>query len=617
MHATSARAVNTAAKSRPWREWAWLYLSNCIFTAVLQLGYVLGVPVGLHGTARLAFAMAMVSQAGFLNLIHALLTAWPLLCWRQRTPARFGAGILFALLQVAMLSDMVVFRLFHRHFDGEVWSILTTKGVGDSLRVDSASIVVATIVVFLFIGASVAFALWITPGLARRRLRFGLAAILIALLVERTAFATIDLWDISAVPTVHDTLPLYQPLTIKPLAKKFGYTDSEIYLTPNHLGWLQLPRRPLGLRPGAREPNILFIAVEGGRFDALDDQTMPNLSLFGRDSFRLAQNFSTGNDTRYGIFGLLYGIPGNYWVRALRQKISPPWFDLLAGRGYEFKLLSCGDLNYPGFRQTCFLRVAPALTDHWDTPRVDRDRAMTDNFLNYLAARAGQPARHPFFGFMFFDASHQPYEHPPEDSIHEGAKSGEINYWKLAVSPAGARALKGSYLNSLHYVDRQIGRVVKALQDQGEYDRTIIVVAGDHGEEFGESGQVGHGVSFNRFQTQTFAILHLPGEAPRVVNHLTSHVDFVPSVLAWMGITNVPGDYTTGMPIQGQEVRTWALLGGWQDSAMVNGTGITVFGHSPTRYLDLNYQELPRYDSRRASSAEIARALEDLRMFLK
>ena len=422
------RTANILTNPRPWREWAWLYLGNCIFTGVLQLGYVLGISIGLHGTARLAFVMAMVSQAGFLNLIPALLTAWPLLRWQHRTWARLCAGILFALLQVALLADIVIFRFYQRHFDSQVWSLLTTKGAGDSIRIDPASIVMATAIVFMLIGANMAFALWAAPRLAHRRLRFGLATILIALLVERTAFATIELSDNSAVLAVRDTLPLYEPLTIKSVANKFGYTCSEPYVTPNSLGVLELPLHPLGLRTDARKPNILFIAVEGGRADALDDKTMPNLSRLGRDSFRLTKHFSTGNETRFGIFGLFYGLPGNYWVRALKQKISPPWFDLLASRGYEFKIMSCTDLNFPGFRQTCFLKLAPAITDQWNAPHVDRDRLMTDGFLTYLADCAGRPAPpQPFFGFLSFDASHQPYEHPPEDSIYEGAKSGEIN----------------------------------------------------------------------------------------------------------------------------------------------------------------------------------------------
>jgi membrane-anchored protein YejM (alkaline phosphatase superfamily) len=612
------RTTNILTNPRPWREWVWFYLGNCIFTVVLQLGYVLGISIELHGSARLAFVMAIVSQAGFLNLIPALLTAWPLLRWRHRAWARLFAGAMFALLQVALLSDLVVFRLFQRHFDSQVWNLLTTKGASDSMRVDLASVMIATAIVFMLIGASMAFAWWVAPRLAHRRARFGLATILIALLVERTAFATIDLWDDSAVPTLRDMLPLYQPLTIKPLAKKFGYIGNETYVTQNNIGWLRLPKHPLGLRPEAREPNILFIAVEGGRSDALDDKTMPNLSQLSRDSFRLTKHFSSGNETRFGIFGLVYGIPGNYSLRAMEQRISPPWFDLLASRGYEFKIMSCTDLDFPGLRRTCFLKLAPAITDQWNSPHLDRDRLMTDNFLNYLMDRASRPApRHPFFGFVFFDASHQPYEHPPEDNIYEGAKSGEINYLKLTVSPAGAQALKGSYLNSLHYIDRQIGRIVKTLQDRGEYERTIIVVVGDHGEEFGELGHCGHGSSLNRFQTQTFGVLHLPEAAPHVIDHVTSHVDFVPSVLTWMGITNAPGDYTTGEPIQGRETRTWALIVSRKDTALSNGDSITIIKPSRTLYLDLSDHELPKDDPRRASSSEILQALQEIRSFFK
>jgi len=177
--------------------------------------------------------------------------------------------------------------------------------------------------------------------------------------------------------------------------------------------------------------------------------------------------------------------------------------------------------------------------------------------------------------------------------------------------------LKGSYLNSLHYIDRQIGRIVKVLQDRGEYGRTVIVVAGDHGEEFGELGHFGHCSSFNRFQTQTFGVLHLPGEAARAVNHVTSHVDFVPSVLTWMGITNALGDYTTGEPIEGKETRNWALLAGWQDTALFNKDSITIFKPTRTLYLDTSDHELSKDDPRRASSSEILQALQEIRLFSK
>jgi membrane-anchored protein YejM (alkaline phosphatase superfamily) len=621
MHGETGAATAPFWKQMPWREWAWLYLANCVFTVVLLSGYVIGLPTGLHGAGRMSFDLAVVSQAGFLNLTPALLAAWPLLRWSHRTWSRLLAGTVFALLQVALLVDIVIFRLFERHFDSLVWNVLTTKGAGDSVRVDTASVWISGTVILAVLGVCMALALWAAPRLVRWRPRFGFAVLLLALLVERTSLAVINLHDNSTVQIVRDTLPLYQPLTIKHLAKRFGYKrpPGDIRVAPDTGGALDLPKHPLGLMPGAREPNIVVIAIEGARADALDEKTMPNLSALGRDSFRLTKHFSTGNETRFGVFGLLYGLPGSYWHRALARRVSPPWLDLLVKRGYEMKILSCTDLNYPEFRQTAFVKLADAITDHWDAPHVDRDRLMTDAFLEYLAAHAARPApSHPFFGFLFFNASHQPYEHPPEDDVYESRlSSGEINYMKLTLSPETCQALKGSYLDALHYIDREIGRIVKALHDQGQYERTIIIVVGDHGEEFGELGRFGHTSSFNRFQTQTMAVLHLPGEPPRTIDHLTSHMDFLPSVLTWMGVTNALADYTTGLPIQGTNTRQSALVVGWETTALVKQDSITVFKPSRTLYVDMDYRELPRDDPRRPTGPEVVRALADLRAFSK
>jgi membrane-anchored protein YejM (alkaline phosphatase superfamily) len=621
MHNPRERMTAGVLNPHPWREWAWLYVVNCAFTLIIQSGYVLGLSTGLTGPARFGFAMAYVSQAGFLNLFPALLTAWPLRHWRQKTFARLFAGALYAVLQVSVLADIVIFRLFQRHFDSLIWNVLTTKGAGDSVRVNAVSVLTAAAAVLAVIGISMALALRVARGLVVCRLRLALMPLLIALLTERATLAMIDLWDNSAMQTVRDTLPLYEPLRIQGLAKSFGYKrpPGEVRVLPLSSGSLDIPKHPLGFGPEARTPNIIVMAIEGGRADSLDDKAMPYLSVLARDSFRLMKHFSTGNETRFGIFGLLYGLPATYWSRVLAQNMSPPWLDLLATRGYEFQILSCTDLNYPEFRQTAFVKLAASITDHWNAPHRERDRLMTDRFLGYLSDRASHPnPSRPFFGFLFFDASHQPYEHPPEDDVFESRlQSSEINYAKLAVSPAAAQALKGSYLDSLHYIDREIGRILKALQDTGEFQRTIIIIVGDHGEEFGEVGHFGHTSSFNRFQTQTFGVMHLPGEPPRIVDHLTSHASFVPSVLTWMGVTNALEDYTTELPIQGTDSHQSAVIAGWSNSALVKEDSITVFKQYRTLYLDKDYQELPKDDPRRLSARETLQALNQMRAFLK
>jgi membrane-anchored protein YejM (alkaline phosphatase superfamily) len=130
----------------------------------------------------------------------------------------------------------------------------------------------------------------------------------------------------------------------------------------------------------------------------------------------------------------------------------------------------------------------------------------------------------------------------------------------MGAAKAASR-LKNSYLNSLHYVDRQIARVVRRLQESGELDQTVILVAGDHGEEFAECGHFAHTGSFNKYELQTLCVLRLPGEAPAEIKKTTSHLDLMPTILAWMGVTNAPEDYSCGFPIQGSKTSPYLVVG--------------------------------------------------------
>ena len=49
------------------------------------------------------------------------------------------------------------------------------------------------------------------------------------------------------------------------------------------------------------------------------------------------------------------------------------------------------------------------------------------------------------------------------------------------------RALKAQYYGMISEVDSQLGRVVRALEERGEWDDTLVVITADHGEQLGFS----------------------------------------------------------------------------------------------------------------------------------
>jgi len=64
------------------------------------------------------------------------------------------------------------------------------------------------------------------------------------------------------------------------------------------------------------------------------------------------------------------------------------------------------------------------------------------------------------------------------------------------IQPDLARSLKHAYLASTSYVDAQIGLLLKALEESGLRDNTVIVVWGDHGWHLGDMGVWGKATNY-------------------------------------------------------------------------------------------------------------------------
>jgi choline-sulfatase len=94
------------------------------------------------------------------------------------------------------------------------------------------------------------------------------------------------------------------------------------------------------------------------------------------------------------------------------------------------------------------------------------------------------------------------------------------------------------YDNAIHWVDSAIGHLVAEIDARGLRERTLIVVAADHGEAFGEHGREGHARDIYGEVTTTPWILSLPFrlEPGIVVQGPTENVDVWPTLLDLLGL---------------------------------------------------------------------------------
>ncbi|MBI3483684.1 MAG: sulfatase-like hydrolase/transferase [Acidobacteria bacterium] len=95
------------------------------------------------------------------------------------------------------------------------------------------------------------------------------------------------------------------------------------------------------------------------------------------------------------------------------------------------------------------------------------------------------------------------------------------------------------YDGEIAFVDSQVGRLVRYLKEKGLYERTLIVVVGDHGEGLGEHGESTHGLFLYDSTLRVPMIFRLPASrAPRakIVDNAVSLADLLPTILQFLDL---------------------------------------------------------------------------------
>jgi len=118
----------------------------------------------------------------------------------------------------------------------------------------------------------------------------------------------------------------------------------------------------------------------------------------------------------------------------------------------------------------------------------------------------------PFFIWLHFYDAHEPYD-PPE--------------------PFKAHYASEPYDGEIAYTDSVVGGLMQVLQQHGLYQNTVIAVAADHGEAFGEHGERWHGMFLYDETIHVPLLLKLPGDrfAGKRVEDRVALADVAPSLL--------------------------------------------------------------------------------------
>lgn len=161
----------------------------------------------------------------------------------------------------------------------------------------------------------------------------------------------------------------------------------------------------------------------------------------------------------------------------------------------------------------------------------------------------------PFFLFLHCYDIHSPYNPPPpyhtmfQDAVYDGSfvpstdnlRSAAWN--KVQLNDQDLEHVIALYDGGIRYTDERIEGFLAYLRNSGLYDKSLIIITSDHGEEFMEHGSFLHWRINYRPNLHVPLIIHLPAYLKKEVriSEFVQSIDLLPTILELAGLPEHPG----------------------------------------------------------------------------
>jgi arylsulfatase A-like enzyme len=153
---------------------------------------------------------------------------------------------------------------------------------------------------------------------------------------------------------------------------------------------------------------------------------------------------------------------------------------------------------------------------------LDRKPAhwITNDFLKWVDQ---VPKDHPFFAFLNYFDAHDPYLCPEKYFCRFGPTNLLFRYldrpfrerlFAIDVPDQEIESIRNAYDGCIAYIDEDLNRLFGELEQRDLFNRTLLIVVSDHGEEFREHGTIGHANDLYIQSIRVPLILRFPNIVP-------------------------------------------------------------------------------------------------------
>jgi arylsulfatase A-like enzyme len=185
-------------------------------------------------------------------------------------------------------------------------------------------------------------------------------------------------------------------------------------------------------------------------------------------------------------------------------------------------------------------------------------RGTDEAFLGWLRLR--RPDR-PFYAFLNYYDAHDPYIPPPgyegRFGIRPRAPGGYyflFDYMQMdkkRLMKRDVEMARDCYDDCISFLDEELDRLLNEVRAQGLLDNTVVIIASDHGEAFGDHGFFGHSHSLFLDEIGVPLVILSPGApAGQVVDSPVSLRDLPATVVDLLGLSS-------GAPFPGRSLAAY------------------------------------------------------------
>jgi choline-sulfatase len=352
---------------------------------------------------------------------------------------------------------------------------------------------------------------------------------------------------------------------------------------------------------GTRQPNLLFLMADDHAAYVMgcDGNTRaltPNFDRLASESTRFAAHHCNSPVCTPSRQSLLTGhMPHMAGVTQLRTALStdkPTLARQLKQAGYATGVFGKMHFNQPGqpglhgfdscqtedvIQKRWTAEVTPEALDKsirtktlpwrpFQTPAAEwlnaaclpfprADAAMKGTFIADQACQSLEQLRgKPFALWVSFHEPHSPFDFPVNDRSlidpagFDAPPPDPESAWQVPtifkdLSAAEKRGIAAAYYTSVHFLDRNVGRVLAQLKKLDLDRDTLVVYTADHGYMLGQHGRFEKHCGYDP-ALRVPLILRLPGRIkPGVVRDFTEHLDLGPTLLELLGAPRLPVEH--------------------------------------------------------------------------